>query len=89
VIGERKLKVGADCWINDRSSRPTRPCCKISCRRYRDKVVIVARECRHLFVLSLDADAEAGCGASRKLLTADFEAVVVLTLLRLACKRRK
>jgi hypothetical protein len=40
-------------------------------------------------VLSLDADAEAGCGESRKLISVDFEAVFVLTLLRLACKRRK
>jgi hypothetical protein len=40
-------------------------------------------------VLSLDAGAEAGCGASRKLLSVDFEAVFVLTLLRLACKGRK
>jgi hypothetical protein len=40
-------------------------------------------------VLSLDADAGAGCEASRKLLSVDFEAVFVLTLLRLACKGRK
>jgi hypothetical protein len=89
VTGERKFKVGAHCWINDRSSRPSRPCCKIQ----RSAILRQGCDCSSgmskSLVLSLDAGAEAGCGASRKLLSGDFEAVFVLTLLRLAFKGRK